>query len=186
MKLFSKSTNGKMLKLGETPQSANFYFMTDAVKAVIDNFKMGEDVTIQTKSENGYEWITDIQKLSASQAGLSTPTINKGGTNNPPSTPPPSAPKAQGITTGAKPDVGVTPQKNGYIPREEWIAQQKAKGLWREPSADKGTDTNASIKRQAIAHATSRTMIGLAHLITESNIEEIMTRVYKKYVELVG
>ncbi len=170
MKLFSKSTNGKMLKIGETPQNANFYFMTDAVKAVVDNFKMGDEVVIQTKSENGYEWITSLSK-----PGVPLP-------------PAPTKPVAQTqpITTGAKPDVGVTPQKTGYLPKEEWIAQQKAKGLWKENPVDKGSDTNASIKRQAIAHATSRTMIGMQHLITETNIEEVMERVYKKYQELVG
>lgn len=183
MKLFSKSTNGKMLKIGETPQSTNFFFMTEEVKKVIDNFKMGEDVVIQTKSENGYEWITDIQKPGAT---VSTPVVSKGVTTTPQKTPPPTPPVEQGITTGAKPDVGVTTQKSGYLPKDEWVAQQKAKGLWKENSADKGSDTNASIKRQAIAHATSRTMIGMQHLITETNIEEVMERVYKKYQELVG
>jgi hypothetical protein len=45
---------------------------------------------------------------------------------------------------------------------------------------------NESIKRQAMAHATSRTMISLQGQVNESNIEQLMERIYKKYQELVG
>lgn len=174
-----------MLKLGEIPQSANFYFMTDAVKAVIDNFKMGEDVTIQTKSEDGYEWITDIQKLTASQTGLANPTPKA---VTPPVTPPP-APKAQGVATGSTINKGDAFNKpSGYLPRDQWIAKKKAEGTWKaEPEGSKNSpDVQVSIKRQAIGHMTTRAMISMQGIITPDNMEEIAERLYKKFVELVG
>lgn len=184
MKLWAKSKNGKMLKVGDVSETSKWFFMTTEVIAEVGNFNVGDDVTIETKSEAGSEFITKMTKGS----GLSHPTASKGVTSTQPKTPPPAPPVAQGITTGAKPDVGVTPQKAGYLPKEEWIAQQKAKGLWNDSpkSLDKGADTNASIKRQAIGNMTSRAMISMQGVITPDNMEEIAEKLYKKFQELVG
>ena len=51
---------------------------------------------------------------------------------------------------------------------------------------DKGQDVNTSIKRQAIAHATSRTMIGLQGHINPENVCKILREVYTTYQEMVG
>ena len=45
---------------------------------------------------------------------------------------------------------------------------------------------NESIKRQAIGHMTSRTLIALQGRVDPNNIYEIMAEIYKKYQELVG
>lgn len=51
---------------------------------------------------------------------------------------------------------------------------------------DKGTDVNNSIKRQAIGHMTSRTLISMQGLVDPNNIEEITRKIYALYQELVG
>lgn len=47
------------------------------------------------------------------------------------------------------------------------------------------TSKQESIKRQAIGHMASRSLISLQGHITPNNIEEIATRLYKKFQELV-
>lgn len=47
-------------------------------------------------------------------------------------------------------------------------------------------EENDSIKRQAIGHMTSRTLIALQGHVNTDNILIIMETVYKKYQELVG
>lgn len=51
---------------------------------------------------------------------------------------------------------------------------------------EKSPEINDSIKRQAIAHATSRTLIALQGQVNVNNIEAVMEQVYNKYVKLVG
>ena len=72
------------------------------------------------------------------------------------------------------------------MPKEEWIAKMKAEGKWNEHTDNKSPELQNSIKRQAIGHMTSRTMIGLQGIVHPDNVEELMEKVYKKYVELVG
>ena len=43
-----------------------------------------------------------------------------------------------------------------------------------------------SIKRQAIGHMVSRTIIGLQGSVDINNVTSVMDTLYKKYVELVG
>ena len=175
MKLFCKSKNGKMIKVGDgTFEEAHWYFMTVEVMAKIDTFANMDEVTIQTKTEGANKFVTDIVK------GASAPVAQK--TVATPAVKPV-------ISTGAKPDIGVVAQTSGsgYLSKEDWIAKKKAEGTWTESkTADKGTDTNNSIKRQAIAHATSRTIVGMQGTVTPDNVIEVMEKIYKKYVELVG
>ena len=50
----------------------------------------------------------------------------------------------------------------------------------------KSTSTNESIKRQAIGHMTSRTLIALQGHVNPNNILEMAETIYTKYQELVG
>lgn len=191
MKLFIKSPNGRMIKVGETAEKAKFYFLTDAVKPKMGQFNIGDEVTISTMSENGADFCTDIVKGSAGiTAPTPTPVVSK-----PASTPAVVAPVApvKQVSTGSTASNGnnFTPvAKKPFLPKEEWIAQQKAEGKWNadapKTSYSKSPEEQNTIKRQAIAHATSRAMIGMQHLIDGNNIEEVMERVYKKFQELVG
>ena len=58
------------------------------------------------------------------------------------------------------------------------VASQKTYG--------KTPEEQDSIKRQAIGHMTSRTLIALQGQVNPDNIEDIMVRLYKKYQILVG
>jgi len=50
----------------------------------------------------------------------------------------------------------------------------------------KSPEVQDSIKRQAIGHMTSRTLIALQGQIDLTNVESIIDRIYAKYVEKVG
>lgn len=47
-------------------------------------------------------------------------------------------------------------------------------------------EVSASIKRQAIGHMTSRTLIALTGQVDRNSVTEMMEVLYKKYQELVG
>lgn len=53
-------------------------------------------------------------------------------------------------------------------------------------SVDKGMTVNESIKRQAIMHAVSRSLISLQGHIDPNNIGDIAEQLYKKFQQLVG
>jgi hypothetical protein len=175
MKLFVIAKNGKMLKVGDDSVTAKWYFMTDAViKYFATTVAVGDDVLIETATQNGNAYITKISKAG-----------------NSPSTVAISAPQTTvtQVETGVTPDVGVTTQKSGYLPRDQWEAKMKAEGKWKGGtgmSNDKGVDVNNSIKRQAIGHMTSRTLIGMQGIVTPDNVCELIEKIYNKYVDIVG
>ena len=51
---------------------------------------------------------------------------------------------------------------------------------------DKSPEVQDSIKRQAIGHMTSRTLIALQGQVNPGNINELIDTIYNKYVEKVG
>lgn len=57
---------------------------------------------------------------------------------------------------------------------------------YKKNKPTRSSSTNESIKRQAIGHMTSRTLISLQGQVDEDNIEGLMERIYAKYQELVG
>ena len=62
------------------------------------------------------------------------------------------------------------------------IKTAEKKSTWTPKTAEE----NASIKRQAIGHMTSRSLIALQGQISVDNIETVAEKVYRKFVELVG
>lgn len=74
------------------------------------------------------------------------------------------------------------------------LQDAKYKKCWacnkKNPTAgakkDRGSEVNSSIKRQAIGHMTSRTLISLQGHIDPNNVEALAERIYKKFQELVG
>ena len=51
---------------------------------------------------------------------------------------------------------------------------------------DRGSDVNTSIKRQAIGHMTSRSLIAMQGHVDPNNIVGLVETLYAKYKELVG
>lgn len=69
-----------------------------------------------------------------------------------------------------------------------WACNEKnpVKKSYGKKSYDKSPEVQASIKRQAIGHMTSRTLIALQGHIDQNTIIGVMETIYKKYQELVG
>jgi len=55
-----------------------------------------------------------------------------------------------------------------------------------EKNIFKGANVNASIKRQAIGHMTSRSLVALQGTLDPNTIQEVIRSLYKLYTELVG
>ncbi len=53
-------------------------------------------------------------------------------------------------------------------------------------SVNKGSDVNASIKKQAIGHMTSRSLVALQGQVDVNTLPEIIKSLYKLYTDLVG
>ena len=60
-------------------------------------------------------------------------------------------------------------------------AQEKKAG-W----SPKSPEEQNSIKRQAIGHMVSRTLIGMQGAVNESNVEALIDKLYGKYQQVVG
>ena len=168
LKVFKIAAKGNMLKIGDATKSmdlAPWIFMTANVISTLPKDIEGKIVTYTTELEQGQKFINKIT------------VVGQGSVTQPVTT---------GATTTSGTEVKATTQKDGYLPKEEWIAKMKAEGKWNEHTDNKSPELQNSIKRQAIGHMTSRTMIGLQGIVHPDNVEELMEKVYKKYVELVG
>ena len=77
----------------------------------------------------------------------------------------------------AKPATTASPENKGKddAPYYDKPADKKYYG--------KSVEERNDIKRQAIAHATSRVLQGI---VTPDNVIDLMDKVYKKFIELVG
>jgi len=164
LKVFKIAAKGNMVKVGDATKSmdlAPWIFMTANVISTLPKDIEGKIVTYTTELQQGQKFINKITVVG--QGSVTT-----------------------GAQTTSGTEVKATTQKDGYLPKEEWIAKMKAEGKWNEHVDTKSPEVQNSIKRQAIGHMTSRTMIGLQGIVHPDNVEELMEKVYKKYVELVG
>jgi len=167
-KLFARSKNGKMLKIGDSPEGSKWYFMTDAVINFFEGkFNNGDEVVIETTQQNGSAYITKITKAGSTNA---TPHQE---------------------TTGSMDNNGDGFHKKKWVPRDEFIANLKKQKGESAPTTEKKTwgkspEEQDSIKRQAIMHAVSRAMISMQGIITPDNVEEVAEKLYRKFQELVG
>ena len=168
LKCWRIAAKGNMLKIGDATKSmdlAPWIFMTANVISTLPKDIEGKIVTYTTELQQGQKFINKIT------------VVGQGSVTQPVTT---------GATTTSGTEVKATTQKDGYLPKEEWIAKMKAEGKWNEHTDNKSPELQNSIKRQAIGHMTSRTLIGLQGIVHPDNVEELMEKVYKKYVELVG
>ena len=173
LKVFKLAAKGNMVKVGDATKSmdlAPWIFMTANVISTLPKDIEGKIVTYTTELQQGQKFINKITVVGASQPQAN---LNE------------SKPLTGAITPAGK-EVHATTQKDTFLPKEEWVAKMKAEGKWNEHVDTKSPEVQNSIKRQAIGHMTSRTMIGLQGIVHPDNVEELMEKVYKKYVELVG
>jgi len=148
--------------------------MTDAVMQTIDKFNNGDDVTIESIKENGSDFITSLIAGTATQAeSIIAPSLQ-------------DTPAEQTVSTGSTYKEGNS-FKEPFLPKDEWIAKMKKEGKWKGGSSmEKSPEVQNSIKRQAIGHMTSRTLIGMQGIVTPDNVIELIDKLYAKYVEIVG
>ena len=169
MKIIRFGPSGKMVLIGEDKNHSTWYVIGDKVRTFLSKFKEGDDVSIRAEkgADGRSEVLVFIQPATAGEPS----TGNGGGEPAEPQEPTSSAPASTGYK---KPWTGKPWQgKSNYQ-----APAQKSYG--------KTPEEQETIKRQAIGHMTSRTMIGLAAHLTPENIHEVMESIYKKYVELVG
>jgi len=130
-----------------------------------NTFKGGEEV--------------DIQSEATGEVGLHITRISKAGqgggvtTSTPSTTGKPTCKDCGKELKDAKYEKCYTCNKNNPAP--------KSGG-----SYGKSPEVQASIKRQAIGHMVSRTLIALTGQIDRNSVIEVMEVLYKKYQELVG
>jgi hypothetical protein len=165
MKLLAKSANGKMIRVGKSAVEADWYFMTQEVINVIGNYKVGDEVVIQTKSEAGSKFATSINNAT-------------------------TANETKSINTGVIPDVGVTKSTAqniavpAFLPKEQWIEKKKAEGTWKEGNT-KSPDVQDKIVRQSVGNMASRSLSSFKFETFEEG-QEIIKKLYWLYFGLVN
>ena len=132
------------------------------------NFKSGDVVHIQY--EDGKDNMLHVSRI---EAGASQ-DVKKGATA-------PSESKTGKPTCS---DCGVELKDAKYT--KCWACNKKNPAKKTGGSYGKTPEVQESIKRQAIGHMTSRSLIALQGHVDINNIQEVAASLYKKYQELVG
>jgi len=165
MKVIAKSRNGKMLKIGEDEKSAKWYFLADPViKFVEGNIEVGSEVTIKYEQSGGKSIITYITKGE----GISTETPPKD-----------SKPTCEICGKELKDSKYKKCYSCQYLNKNEENSNTPTEYI------DTSISKDELIKREAVAHATSRVMIGLQGHINPNNVSTIYTTVYNIILKLV-
>jgi len=164
MKVIAIMRTGKMLKIGTNENDATWYFLADpVVNFVKDNISNGDEVTIKYDRSGGKSTITYITK-------------GKGESQQ--TTPKESPPQ------GVQPELKFVCEECGKPLKDDrykkcYTCNQK------NPAKVAVTSKDELIKREAVAHATSRVMIGLQGHIEPKNVKDIFTEVYNTILGLV-
>lgn len=132
MKLFARSPNGKMLKFG-TDVDNKWYFMTEEIEKNVGSLKIPDEVTITSETRKGSLYVTSIKSITAT-----APVVKA----------------SDPVKTTVTPSTVGTASTSGttVVHKKEWVPSPQYDG-GRSP------DVQRSIKRQAIAHATTRALI---------------------------
>ena len=165
MSKFIKVANKKiMVKVNIDGIGEKWTFCTPAVKTFAEKtFKEGDivNVTYETK-DNGDIHVSRIEKGNGKDTTVSS-SQSKTNTNKP-----------------TCKDCGKELKDAKY---EKCYACNQKNPSYKK---DKGSEVNTSIKRQAIGHMVSRTLIALTGQLDRNSVPEVMEVLYKKYQELVG
>jgi ferredoxin len=159
MKLIARSKQGNMLKMEDTtnPKGYVWYFLAPGVLELAQTFEYGTELTLTVEQKSEGETITDIK-------------IGKGDV----------VVKSNGEFACAKCGAKL---KDGTYKTCYTCSMEIRKQTENSPEEKTKQD---SIKRQAIGHMTSRTLIALQGHVDPNNVNAIAESIYKKYIELVG
>jgi hypothetical protein len=152
-KLLKIANGGKLFSIDkEDGTKVEWYFLTEDVFKASSGIKVNDTFDFTAENRNGSKTITKLTRT-----GSSTPA-------------PAVVVDSQEKQATIPVDKPATPAKRPYLPRAEWEAQMKAEGKWKDDyssskastGSDKASpDVQTSIKRQALAHATSRSLHAL-------------------------
>ncbi len=131
------------------------------------SFKDGDTVDVEYDIKNGQYFVTRIS--APGQGGVKTSEKEK--TTSPDRNPTCS-------------DCGKVLKDNKY--EKCFTCNQKNPKKKTIGRYNKSPEVSESIKRQAIGHMTSRSLIALQGQVDINNIQEIAESIYKMYVKLVG
>lgn len=163
VKYAAKKTD--MVKIGESEAKSKWYWMSPAVeKYAKAQIPVGTEVELQTETKNGKDVITRITKEGNSS---STPQTNKD--------------EPQGFTCK---ECGAALKDDKYDTCYD--CNQKNKKSGKSNYYSKSPAEREMIKRQAMGHMVSRTLISLQGHVDPNNVEELATSLYKLYENLVG
>ncbi len=192
------SKNGGMFKIGEGEQDAVWYFLSEKVaKYAMDNIKKGDEVSIKSFTKSGKKTITYITNgtTDVEESKVDKPSAEfvcedcgyelkdgkykkcyKCNQKKPAAKEDPT----KFVCTDCGQEMKDGKYKKCYTCNQKNPAPKSGSGYGKSP------EVQASIKRQAIGHMTSRTMIALQGHIDPNNIQEQIRAIYALYVELVG
>jgi hypothetical protein len=175
------SDKKNLVKIDHNQKVSWFKVTTDEVTKVVETLKDGDNVDIKFNVVNGTQVLTSINKLDASS---SEPPVKPkiGEVNNfdiPPTTPTKENNMTQPVYTCSK--CGKVLKDDKY---EKCYTCNQEERL--AAGSNRGTEVNDSIKKQAIGHAVSRSLMSLQSHLTLDNIEEVVTKLYKTYQGLIG
>lgn len=156
MKFIRLSRDKQYALIGESANKAQWYTVAENVKRFVESLQADEEVTIRFEKKDKSNILT---------------FISKNGNGSPVSVAEPQEPGSE--PTPAPSRIPSSYTKNTY--------EKSATKSWGKTPAEQD-----SIKRQAIGHMTSRTLIALQGQVSPDNVQELMTQIYQGYQELVG
>lgn len=164
MILLAREKNGLMLKIkDDTKEGYTWYYLAPNVMDFAKTLLYESDLDLKFEVKDGKQYITSIKVLSTTNTNSFKP---QGG----------SMDEYKCIRCGTK--LKDNTYKTCYN-----CSMEIRKELSNSPEEKNKQD---SIKRQAIGHMTSRSLIALQGQVDVNNINSIIESLYKKYVELVG
>ena len=132
------------------------------------NFKSGDDVHVQYEDgQNNMFHVSKIEKGPGTDTKKGTAPAVGGGSGKP-------------VCEDCGKDLKDAKYKKCYTCNQKNPAKKTGGSYGKTP------EVQESIKRQAIGHMTSRTLISLQGHVDPNNVEAIAERLYKKYQDLVG
>ena len=172
MIVIAKSRSGQMVKVGENEADSKWYGLSTKVATFVKTgIEIGDKVTIKSEEDAGKNIITFISKDSK------TTTTKKYIPTK--STPPPTEEPPTGFICS---ECGVALKDNKYSTCYACSLKLKDK-VNKSPEEH---DKQDSIKRQAVAHATSRVLISLQGHIDPNNVNTIFNTIYDNILKKVN
>jgi len=158
MKVCAISGDRKYLRLGATFDNSRWYTVTDKVKEIVATISRGDEVEVKAQQkDDGKLYLTEIKKTAS--APVSSTSTSKHAC-----------------------------EKCGKLLKDDsyptcYNCSMKEKNS--PENLDKEAKKQATIRRQAIGHMTSRALISLQGIVDVNNITSIAETLYKKFRTLV-